>query len=182
MMDTIWFSGRADTVWVDGVEIPVETDYRVGLLLGMLLQDETLPRLVRTRLMIRIAVGKAFDTAATVEQTSLFWALCAFYGFGTVRQVGETVGKERRPVFDLFADGERIVASFQAAYGIDLLSTSLHWHRFQALLRHLPPDTVLMQVIRLRMLDLREIEDDTLRYKLRQAKRAVQLPCRAVEL
>lgn len=168
MKDTIWFAGRADTILVDEVEIPVETDYRVGLLLWRILQDTTLPPLVRTRLMIRIAVGQ--DNG--IEQTKLFSALCAFYGFAIV----ENVRGNTQPVFDLFADGERIVASFQAAYGIDLLHTYLHWHQFQALLRQLPTDTVLMQVIRLRMLDLREIEDDTLRFKLRQAKRAVQLP------
>lgn len=168
MENTIWVRGNMAAVLVDGVEIPVETDYRVGLLLSRLMQDTTLPPVVRSRLFVRLAC----DTSGhDVDMTKLFSALLGFYGFTMVEH-----GTGDRPVFDLFADGERIVASFQAAYGIDLLHTSIHWHRFLALLRQLPSDTVLMQVIRLRMLDLREIEDDTLRYKLRQAKRAVQLP------
>lgn len=168
MKDTIWFAGRADSVHVDGVEIPVETDYRMGLLLSRLMQDTTLPPVVRSRLFVRLACG---TSEPPVDTTKLVSALLGFYGFTTVEH-----GTGGRPVFDLFGDGERIVASFQAAYSIDLFSTSMHWHRFWALLRQLPSDTVLMQAIRLRMLDLREIEDDTLRYKLRQAKRAVQLP------
>lgn len=165
--NSIWYRGRATTVLVDGVEIPVETDYRVGLLLWQLWQDDSLPMLVRTRLFLRLAVPEL----PVLDQTKLLSALLTFYGFTTGQTAHST-----RPLFDLWYDGERIVASFQAAYGIDLLGTPLHWHQFLALLRQLPQDTVFMQVIWLRMLDLREIEDDTLRYKLRQAKRAVQLP------
>lgn len=172
--DSIWYRGRATAVWVDGVEITVETDYRVGLLLWQLWQDDSLPMLVRTRLFLRLAVPelpKPELDGVVPDQTKLLSALLTFYGFTTGQTAHST-----RPLFDLWYDGERIVASFQAAYGIDLLGTPLHWHQFLALLRQLPPDTVFMQVVRLRMLDLREIEDDTLRYKLRQAKRAVQLP------
>lgn len=170
--NSIWYRGRATAVWVDGVEIPVETDYRVGLLLWQLWQDDSLPMLVRTRLFLRLAVSELPEPELPVlDQTKLLSALLTFYGFTTGQTAHST-----RPLFDLWYDGERIVASFQAAYGIDLLGTPLHWHQFLALLRQLPQDTVFMQVIWLRMLDLREIEDDTLRYKLRQAKRAVQLP------
>lgn len=47
---------------------------------------------------------------------------------------------------DLVLDGELIVASFQQAYGIDLTSEDMHWHRFKALLGGLPDDTVLREV------------------------------------
>lgn len=165
--NTIWYRGRVGTILVDGVELPVETDHRAVLLFWRLLQDGTLPMVVRTRLFSRLAVSEG---AEAVDPARLLTALLAFYGFTTGQ------GVPGRPHFDLWYDGERIVASFRAAYGIDLLETPLHWHRFLALLRQLPPDTVFMRVVRLRQLDLREIEDDTLRYRLRQAKRAVQLP------
>lgn len=165
--NTIWYRGRASTILVDGVELSVETDHRAVLLFWQLLQDGTLPMVVRTRLFSRLAVSEG---AETVDPAKLLTALLAFYGFTTGQ------GVPGRPHFDLWYDGERIVASFRAAYGIDLLETPLHWHRFLALLRQLPPDTVFMQTVRLRQLDLREIEDDTLRYRLRQANRAVQLP------
>lgn len=48
---------------------------------------------------------------------------------------------------DLISDGEFIVASFQQAYGIDLTSCDMHWHRFKALLDGLPDDTKLSKVI-----------------------------------
>ena len=49
-------------------------------------------------------------------------------------------------------DGDYVVAAYQQAYGIDLTDPSLdmHWHRFLALLRGLPGDTVLAEAMRMR--------------------------------
>ena len=51
---------------------------------------------------------------------------------------------------DLLADGDLVVAAFQQAYGIDLTAGDMHWHRFLALLRGLPSDTLLSQVMGIR--------------------------------
>lgn len=49
---------------------------------------------------------------------------------------------------DYILDGDYIVAAFQQAYGIDLTSIEyLHWHRFSALLKGLPDDTKLAQIM-----------------------------------
>lgn len=37
-------------------------------------------------------------------------------------------------VSDLYEDGEYIYASFMSQYGIDLIETDMHWHKFKALL------------------------------------------------
>lgn len=162
--------GLPDAVWVDGVRIPVETDYRAGLLYDALLQDSSLPAGVRSSLFLEFACG---DVPASVDRGRLFAALTEFYTMGQPWG-GDTI-PAAEPVMDFEEDGDRILASFQAAYGIDLLAVRMHWWQFLTLLVTLPADTVFMQTLRLRMLDLREIEDDGLRRKLRQAKRAVRL-------
>lgn len=48
---------------------------------------------------------------------------------------------------DLLLDGEYITAAFQQAYGIDLTSCDMHWHRFKALLNGLPEDTMLSRIM-----------------------------------
>lgn len=48
---------------------------------------------------------------------------------------------------DLIIDGSFIVASFQQAYGIDLTSCDMHWHRFCALLDGLPDDTKMARIM-----------------------------------
>ena len=160
--------GLPDAVWVDGVRIPVETDYRMGLLYDALLRDRSLPEGVRASLLVEFACGQIPES---VDRGRLFTALAEFYAMGKEEEAAQTA----EPAMDFEEDGDRILSSFQAAYGIDLLAVRMHWWQFLSLLVTLPADTVFMRTLRLRMLDLREIEDDGLRRKLRQAKRAVRL-------
>ena len=67
-------------------------------------------------------------------------------------------GKSSRRTLDMFADGDYLVASFQQAYGIDLTDAGLdmHWHRFLALLRGLPKDTKLAEIMGWRAYERRD--------------------------
>lgn len=69
-----------------------------------------------------------------------------------------TGGRSKRRTLDMFIDGDYIVASFQQAYGIDLTDSELdmHWHRFLALLRGLPKDTKLAEVMGWRAYERRD--------------------------
>lgn len=57
--------------------------------------------------------------------------------------------KEGVRTLDMAADSDYIVGSFQQAYGIDLTDPALdmHWHRFQALVRSLPQDTIVSRIV-----------------------------------
>lgn len=50
-------------------------------------------------------------------------------------------------VVDYEEDGEYIYASFLQAYGIDLTECDLHWHKFLALFRSLPEDTMIVKIM-----------------------------------
>lgn len=56
-------------------------------------------------------------------------------------------------VMDYLEDGDYIVGAFQQAYGIDLTSEDLHWHRFLALVRSLPSETKYAEIIGYRSYD-----------------------------
>lgn len=58
---------------------------------------------------------------------------------------GVNSGSER--TLDLVQDGDYITASFMQAYGIDLTTADMHWHLFLALLRGLPKQTKLAEII-----------------------------------
>lgn len=64
-----------------------------------------------------------------------------------------TRAPSRVKYIDLIIDGEFIVSSFQQAYGIDLTSCEMHWHRFRALLDGLPDDTKLARIMSYRGYD-----------------------------
>lgn len=51
---------------------------------------------------------------------------------------------------DYVLDGDYIVAAFQQAYGIDLTSCDMHWHRFKALMAGLPDCTKLSSIMHYR--------------------------------
>lgn len=49
--------------------------------------------------------------------------------------------------FDFDLDGSYLVASFMAAYGIDLTTAEMHWHVFMALFRGLPDDSCIKKIM-----------------------------------
>lgn len=49
--------------------------------------------------------------------------------------------------FDFDLDGSYLVASFMAAYGIDLTTAEMHWHMFLALFRGLPDDACIRKIM-----------------------------------
>lgn len=58
-----------------------------------------------------------------------------------------TRAPSRTKLLDMVIDGSFIVASFQQAYGIDLTSCDMHWHRFCALLDGLPDETKIARIM-----------------------------------
>lgn len=95
----------------------------------------------------------------------------------TPRAIGS--GSSERAV-DCILDGEYIVASFQAAYGIDLTDPELemHWHRFKALLGGLPDGCKLSEIAGYRTWRRDTRKRETVMAEL---KRAWELPDRGEE-
>ncbi|MBQ8640650.1 MAG: hypothetical protein IJ480_00400 [Clostridia bacterium] len=177
--------GLPSSVTVNGVRVPLETDYRVGLLVSALAEDTALPDGVRMDLLLRLYCKAVPER---VDREALALALLDFYAVDPDRQrvpqripQQKTAGRTGEPILDFDADGDRIVAAFWQAYGIDLPGCRMHWWLFMALLLSLPEDTAFMQTVRLRTMDLREVQDDGLRKKLRQAKGAVRLRKKDIE-
>lgn len=69
---------------------------------------------------------------------------------------------------DLVLDGDYITAAFQQAYGIDLTSCDMHWHRFKALLNGLPEDTMLSRIMSYRTYEARKVDREAEMRRLRE--------------
>ena len=107
----------------------VETDFRVWLAFSRLLRSGVLWR------------GVLKDPQAQVEG----WRDGALEFFRSENPVPKKGEGER--VLDYDADSDLIVGAFRQAYGIDLTTCEMHWHVFLALMRSLPDDTRLVQVM-----------------------------------
>lgn len=167
------------SVTVCGESVPIETDYRRWLLVMEVIGDgEITNPLTRIECLImiacptvwkRIIAGEIFSDEFVSE---LIDAIVRFASCGEAADAGEQEGER---VFDFTQDGEMIYASFMQAYGIDLCDVTMHWHKFMALLRHLPAECEFMRVVQLRQCDTSKIEDDSLRRRMRRAKAAVRV-------
>ena len=164
--------GLPGTVTVDGIQVPVETDYRLGLLTDMLAEDPALTDADRAALLLRLYCR---EIPAGVDTEGLVLAILDFYAMDPDRKRFAAGGSAGEPVFDFEADGDRIFASFRLAYGIDLTEVRMHWWKFMILLFSLPENTPFMQAVRLRTMDLTQVQDDGLRRKLRQARGEVRI-------
>lgn len=72
-------------------------------------------------------------------------AVLAFFELFSEKRKGDN-----KPSFDIVQDAEYIYAGFMQTYGIDLEDTDMAIERFIALLKGLPSDTRLADIIRIR--------------------------------
>lgn len=116
---------------VGGAEVPVDTSFRAWIRFGRVLAEEGVadPRVLRGP----APEGWATEAVAFLED----------------RQELPRGSRAGRRVLDVDADAALITAAFLQAYGIDLTdpATDMHWHLFLALLRSVPSDTMLAQVM-----------------------------------
>lgn len=110
----------------------LNTDFRVWL---------DYPRLITEDPGAFFADWAPIFTQEVADQLDLF-----YNPLGEVpRSFGSAV-----PLVDWEVDADLIYAAFLQAYGIDLLTADLHWHRFRALFDALPDDTLMVKVIQWR--------------------------------
>ena len=119
---------------VGGEEVPIDTSFRSWLRFSKVLQD--------TRLCDPSVLLAPPPRGEDWRPEAL--------RFLTERPSTPRGGRGRGArVYDFEEDADYIVGSFQQAYGIDLTDPGLemHWHRFMALVRSLPRDTKLAEII-----------------------------------
>lgn len=115
---------------VDGAAYEVDTSFRTW---------------VRFQHLLREGVAWAGVFPGDVPEGRWVEAAVEFLESPNATPRGSRGGGPR--TIDLVLDGEYVVAAFQQAYGIDLTTGDMHWHRFKALLNGLPEDTRLSQIM-----------------------------------
>lgn len=121
-----------DMIGVDGVYYPVYTDYRTWI------EFE--------RGINRDGVYSTCIFVDAIPEGSS-WVQPALMFLRNPNSTPKATGSSER-IYDFMEDGEFIVSSFQAAYGIDLTAGEyMHWHRFKALFDGLPDDTKMSKII-----------------------------------
>ncbi len=114
---------------VDGVDVPVRTSFRAWLRFGRIVEQ-----------------AHVCDPHVLVGPCDGDWRPAALEFYRSPVETPRTSDVATARPYDLALDGDYVVGSFQAAYGIDLTCGDMHWHRFLALLRSLPKDSKLVEI------------------------------------
>ena len=116
----------------DGGSCAIKTDFRTWITFGEMLKEN------------QIYLG-IFPNYKAPEGDD--WQIAAYRFYQCPNEVPRATRISNTRILDYIIDGQFIVASFQQAYGIDLTSCDMHWHRFNALLDGLPDDTKLSKIM-----------------------------------
>lgn len=138
-----------DTITVNGVEYPVDTDFRAWVRFqGILLADDT-----NDAKAVKICkMMESMDLPVTKEALE---SMLRFYaGASTENNTGSGGNVQ---AYDFEKDSEYIFSAFLDSYGIDLTTERLHWWRFKALFKSLPEDCQMCKIMMYRTIDLKKV-------------------------
>lgn len=116
----------------DGGSCVINTDFRVWIEFGEWLK--------KRKMYLGIFPHR-------IQPKGTDWQAAALRFFQCPNEVPRATRTSHIRSLDYIIDGSFIVASFQQAYGIDLTSCDMHWHRFCALMDGLPDDTKMSKII-----------------------------------
>lgn len=143
------------SITIDGRAYPIKTDFRTWLRLG---SGQIEPE--------DIFVSDIPDMSSAIVGILEFMA-------GPLEE-GSQEPETGAQLIDYEIDSECIFAGFLQAYGVDLTVTDLHWHKFVALLKALPEETILSKII-----SYRSYEGDD--EEMNKLKRLYSLPVKLTE-
>lgn len=171
--------GLSKSVAIDGKNYPLRTDFRTWLRFGTLLENENMTTKEK---LVRI-FDLCFVDETPHNVTATLAALKGFYCANETLSDKSKTGSARAvtaPTIDFEIDAPMLYAAYRQCYGIDLADDreALHWHVFLALLRALPENCRLAQIMTYRATDLTAISSPELRKQYADLKERFVLPDR----
>lgn len=128
------------TVPIDGVDVPIDTDFRGCLLTIAAIEDEELTQIEKQWVLLSNMYGDDIPENAGEAVTQALWFLSG---------APEPSGKARPKLFDWDIDAARIHAALLSR-GINLDVVDLHWWTFLSHIDELPTDSAFVQIVQLR--------------------------------
>lgn len=168
-----------ESIFVDGTEYPIITDFREWFRFADMAVDTELSK--RDKLLMMTQWLLEPPEQITSE---LVTELCDFYRAKALeREMPEYEGDEDEeytsaalPVLSWKIDAPYIIGDFQRYYGIDLLTAEMHWWRFRILFSALPDDSQMMKRIGYRSVDIGQVKSESERKRIMKMKQLYALP------
>lgn len=166
---------------VSGRELPIETDFRTGILFEQLVESSEVPQDEKIAYAVNLYFPGRFPHLA-LEQMQAVEGMLWFYTCGddqTAKPNDPSISDKRRVarrIYDYDVDAPLIYAAFLAQYRIDLQDIDyLHWWKFIAMFRGLAQDHKIVEIMGYRSMNIAKIKNKAERehYAALQAKYAL---------
>lgn len=132
------------SVEIDTLKYPINTDFRVSILFEELMQDKEIPMEEKLDLAINLYYKhKPHDKAQAVDR--LLW----FYRCGKeFKQKSSGSKADHKAIYSYEHDDEYIYSAFLEQYGVDLQDVEeLHWWKFKAMFKSLNKDCKIVEIM-----------------------------------
>lgn len=152
-----------DTVEIGGKPVSIHTDFRVWANFESLVLAENS---TVEQLLALCYQEPVMDPVEAVKKA--VW----FYRMGKEDVSADTRSSANKGrCYDFEQDSASLVASFRAAYGIDLLTEEIHWWAFRALMLDLPEDCPFCKIVGYRTVDTKGMDPKRRKFYTEQKKR-----------
>lgn len=161
-MANIIFESLPYSVRIGEHEYKINTDYRImakyeqALLTGDRGDKAAMSKVIITSLFQWL--NNALPPADHIDEAidKMWW----FYRCGEPLEskINSTGTKHTKRLYDYDIDGALIVSAFADTYGIDLISSDMHWWQFKAYFAGLGEDTRFVKIMSYRGMDLSQFK------------------------
>lgn len=178
----LFYEDYPTSVFVNGEEIPIVTDFREYVKLIDMLKSEELTPCEKMGFLSQYFKLPPEDMEIAVEALSDFVTMKDFYNLykeGSADNYQEEGGNEevRKEVYSFAIDYPFIFSAFLHDYGINIRTIPyMHWWEFRMLFSGLSESTEIKQRIMYRSMDTSKIKDKEERRRVEKIQRAIKLP------
>lgn len=167
-------------------DIDFNTNFRIGMLFEMLMQDRNIPKEIKVIQAIKLYyphpeqitdIEKAYDDI-------IWFYTCGKSDFNnnkkdeeekTTKKKDKSAKDER--IYDYEYDDGYIYSAFIQQYGMDLQEIEyLHWWKFKSMFNGLNKDTKIVEIMEYRAIDLGKIKDKDEKNRYKKLKKIYSLP------
>lgn len=135
------------TVMISGAEVPIETNFRTGILFELMMQDDTVDDIQKILCALDMFYGaRPFKVNEAIDQ--ILWFYSAGKEWRKDNEQSSGAGGGARRIYSFEYDDDYIYSAFLSQYGIDLQNIKyLHWWKFKAMFHGLSEDQEIVKIM-----------------------------------
>lgn len=164
-------------VEIDGIEYKINTDFRIGIMFELLIQDNTLTDMEKVEIALNLYYPEIPHDPIQALEKILWFYRCGKEYDAESPQEGTEGTTQQQAIYSFEHDAEYIYAAFLNQYGIDLQDIEhLHWWKFRALFKGLKEDNLIVKIMGYRAIKIDDNMTDSEKKFYRRMKKIYALP------